>query len=170
MYVDKEVIHGLKLHDEKSFNIFYDNYKKLLFFIIVSIVKNEDIATDLLQDTFIKIFNNVENLKNDSGFHQYVCLIARNIALDYLRKKSNFVENLETILYKAIEQPTEYTTFSFNEYLSNIEQLVITYNVIYEFTFQEIASFLNMKLSKVYSIYKIAKQKMKKYYEKEGHL
>ena len=171
MYISKETLKALKNHNEEAFNTFYKNYKNLLFFIIVSIVKNEDIAKELLQDSLIKIYNNVPNLQNDNSFHSYVSLVAKNIALDYL-KKQKFVSNadVDVILATQIQQPTEAISFSFNEYLTDIEKIVVTYHVIYDFSFKEIAQMINMNISTIYNHYSNAKSKMKQFYKKEGHL
>ena len=56
MKVSLETVELLKRGYESAFNQVYNAYEKLLYFLIYSIVKNHEIAKDVLQDVFIKVF------------------------------------------------------------------------------------------------------------------
>lgn len=76
--------------DERAFSILYDNYSEALYGIIYSIVLNEDVAQEVLQDVFIKIWDNAKNYDINKGrFFTWILNIARNKAIDFTRSKAN---------------------------------------------------------------------------------
>jgi len=73
----------MKYNTEKIWNEFSKN----LFDFINSKVKNPDISSDILQDSFIKIHTNLDNLKDNSKLKSWVYQIVRNTINDYFKKK-----------------------------------------------------------------------------------
>ncbi len=65
---------------------------------ISSKVKNEDIANDLLQETFIKIHTKLDTLRDHSKLKSWVFTIARNMVLDFFKNTANTREMFETDL------------------------------------------------------------------------
>ncbi|MDY0090915.1 MAG: sigma-70 family RNA polymerase sigma factor [Flavobacteriaceae bacterium] len=63
-------------------------YQKPLYNIIRNIVLNHDDADDVLQNTFIKIFRNIENFKGESKLFSWLYRIATNEALTFIKQKS----------------------------------------------------------------------------------
>ena len=57
-----------------------------IYFLLLSILKNEAEAEDVAQETAIKVFVNLSNFRGDSKFRTWVLSIARNEALGRLRK------------------------------------------------------------------------------------
>ena len=164
MLVKRKVVLALIKKDAEAFNQVYSAYRKLLFFIIVSIVKNETIAEDLLQDTFIKVYEAVGNLKDPDSFHSYITMTAKNLALNEL-KKMRRIESFE-----PLEEIYGYEEQSFTlldeiaDYLSDIENTIVVYKIVYERGFQEISTLMDIPLSTVYQIYQKALKKIKEHY------
>ena len=167
MLVKRKVVLALIKKDAEAFNQVYSAYRKLLFFIIVSIVKNETIAEDLLQDTFLKVYEAVGNLKNPDSFHSYITMTAKNLALNEL-KKMRRVESFE-----PLEEIYGYEEQSFTlldeiaDYLSDIENTIVVYKIVHERGFQEISTLMDIPLSTVYQIYQKALKKIKEHYQGE---
>ncbi|HTO34876.1 MAG TPA: sigma-70 family RNA polymerase sigma factor [Flavobacterium sp.] len=63
-------------------------YQKPLYNIIRNIVLNHDDADDVMQNTFIKIFRNIENFKGESKLFSWLYRIATNEALTFIKQKS----------------------------------------------------------------------------------
>jgi len=164
MLVKRKVVLALIKKDAEAFNQVYSAYRKLLFFIIVSIVKNETIAEDLLQDTFLKVYEAVGNLKDPDSFHSYITMTAKNLALNEL-KKMRRIESFE-----PLEEIYGYEEQSFTlldeiaDYLSDIENTIVVYKIVYERGFQEISTLMDIPLSTVYQIYQKALKKIKGHY------
>lgn len=68
----------------------YEAYKKIAFFHCLKIVGNEEDAKDLSSETFIKAFKNIDTFKIGAPFSPWLCRIATNLCIDYLRKKSRY--------------------------------------------------------------------------------
>jgi len=74
---------------EKAYRQLMSLYKERLYWHIRKIVLLHDDADDVLQNTFIKIFNNIGKFKGDSKLFSWMYRIATNESLTYLKKKSN---------------------------------------------------------------------------------
>ncbi|MFI2742407.1 RNA polymerase sigma factor [Zhouia sp. PK063] len=75
--------------DPKAFDHLYDMYSQSLYGVIYNIIKDKEEAEDVLQETFVKIWNNLDNYDDSKGrFYTWVVNIARNSAIDKYRSKS----------------------------------------------------------------------------------
>lgn len=83
---ESELVALLKNKDQKGFDYLYENYSTALFGIINRIIPHEDDAKDVLQDVFIKIWNNIESYSPQKGrFFTWMLNLARNMSIDKLR-------------------------------------------------------------------------------------
>jgi len=73
--------------DEKAYAELSNKYQKPLYFHIRKMIRETDYVEDLVQDIFMKAFNNLKNYKNDYAFSTWLYRIATNHTIDYLRKK-----------------------------------------------------------------------------------
>ncbi len=71
----------------QAFEVLVNTYKKRLYWHIRSIVLNHDDADDVLQNTFIKVFRNINNFKGDSKLYSWMYRIATNESLTFLKQK-----------------------------------------------------------------------------------
>jgi len=75
--------------DIKSFEKLYELYSQSISGIIYSIVRDEELTKELLQDTFVKAWKNADRYSDKKGrFFTWLASIARNISIDALRSKS----------------------------------------------------------------------------------
>jgi RNA polymerase sigma-70 factor (ECF subfamily) len=90
MAVDVEVlVERFKQKDIKAFEQLYEMYAQSISGAIYNIVKDEAIVQELLQDTFIKAWNNASTYSADKGrFFTWLMRIARNASFDFLRSKA----------------------------------------------------------------------------------
>ena len=109
---------------ERGFHTLYNKYCGALYSVIIKFVKRTDVADDLLQDTFVKIWKHIDRFDSDKGtLYTWMLNIARNHAIDYLRTPSyrNQKQQVEIdLFYHAIETiensslnscPIEFTDF-----------------------------------------------------------
>lgn len=97
-YSESELVHLLQQRDEHVFSYLYDNYSGALLSIICNIVKDEELANDVLQEVFVKIWRQVESYDSSKGrLFTWMLNIARNASIDTIRSKSyqNNQKNLE---------------------------------------------------------------------------
>ncbi|MFQ5720976.1 MAG: RNA polymerase sigma factor [Candidatus Aminicenantales bacterium] len=79
----------------------YDMYKKPLFNLVYRHTYNFAAAEDLLQDIFIKIFTNLQNIKVEGTFRGWVYRIALNTCYSYLRDSKNRIQ--KTVALEGVE-------------------------------------------------------------------
>jgi RNA polymerase sigma factor (sigma-70 family) len=72
--------------DENALTKLITIHKGLVFTIIFRMVNDYDVSQELTQETFIKVCLNMRKVKNEKHFRSWMCVIARNIVRDYLRK------------------------------------------------------------------------------------
>jgi RNA polymerase sigma factor (sigma-70 family) len=78
----------LKEKDSTALDYLYDHYSGALYGIVFRIVRDEDIAEEILQDIFLKIWNKIENYDVSKGkLFTWMLNIARNQAIDKTRSK-----------------------------------------------------------------------------------
>ena len=83
-----------KMDDEIKKIIFSDlvvQYSKQLYWTIRRIILNHDDANDVMQNVFLKVWNNLDQFKERSKLSTWLYRIAVNESLDFLRRKRNFV-------------------------------------------------------------------------------
>lgn len=75
--------------DIAAYEKLYEMYSDSIFGVILNIVKKEDIAEEILQDVFVKIWNNAKSYNASKGrFFTWILNIARNASIDYTRSKA----------------------------------------------------------------------------------
>jgi RNA polymerase sigma-70 factor (ECF subfamily) len=83
---DADLVRRLKARESKAMNDLYDRYGRLTYSLIFRIVRNPSTAEDLLQETFLRIWNRVQSFDAERGaLGAWVLTVARNRAIDYLR-------------------------------------------------------------------------------------
>lgn len=73
---------------EVAFRTLITQYKERLYWHIRKIVISHDDADDVLQNTFIKIFKNIDNFKADSKLYSWMYRIATNEAISFINKRA----------------------------------------------------------------------------------
>jgi len=92
------LIELLQKKDQKAFSKIYEMYSESTYGIIYNIVLDSDLAEEVLQDVFIKIWEKADTYSTNKGrFFTWILNIARNAAIDKVRSKSfkNSKRNLD---------------------------------------------------------------------------
>ncbi len=87
---DKELVRLYVQGKEKAFEILLQRYQDRVFGYVYSKVKDNDLANDIFQDTFIKVVRTLKRGRyNEEGkFLPWVMRIAHNLIIDHFRKSS----------------------------------------------------------------------------------
>lgn len=163
MLVGENLIAQLRTGDQNAFNEIYQTYYRLVYALCASIVKDDTLAEDLTQESFIKMIETLPTLKRNASFQSFLLAISKNISLNALKKNREIPrENLEEI--KASDDPSSPMLEEMHSYLLKEENLVIIYKIVYGFSFTEIKQILHLPLSSTFRLYKTALGKVKKHY------
>jgi RNA polymerase sigma-70 factor (ECF subfamily) len=83
---DEELARRLQRRDPLAMAELYDRFGRLAYSVIVAIVRDKAIAEDLVQETFLRVWNRVHAFEADRGaLGPWLLAIARNRAIDHLR-------------------------------------------------------------------------------------
>ena len=87
-YSEEDLIIGLQQQEEAAMTILYDKYSAALYGVILRIVKTEEVAEDVMQETFIKIWTSFRQYDKEKGrLFTWIVNIARNASIDKIRSK-----------------------------------------------------------------------------------
>jgi RNA polymerase sigma-70 factor (ECF subfamily) len=84
---DRFWIERVKNGKKNDFAHIIKKYKDPIYYFILKMVRNEEDAMDLAQETFIKAFNGLEGYREDFSFKSWLFTIASHHTIDFLRKK-----------------------------------------------------------------------------------
>src|SRR5215469_14237710 len=91
---DVDLVRRLQQRDPRALGELYDRYGRLAFSLILRIVRDAGIAEDLVQETFLRVWNRVGGFDADKGaIGPWLLAVARNRAIDYLRSASGRERN-----------------------------------------------------------------------------
>lgn len=108
-YTEEELVQLLKNKSRVAFSYLYDNYAPALNGIILRTISDEHTAKDVLQDVFVKIWNNVEQYDGIKGrLFTWMINIARNAAIDKLRSKGEIMKAKMHTSENAVEMAGEH--------------------------------------------------------------
>jgi RNA polymerase sigma-70 factor (ECF subfamily) len=92
-YTEEQLIALLRSGSRDGFNYLYQNYSPVLYGTILRIVQDEETARDVLQEAFVKIWNNIGQYDAGKGrIYTWMLNISRNSAIDKLRSKGEIMK------------------------------------------------------------------------------
>ncbi|WP_299552461.1 RNA polymerase sigma-70 factor [Seonamhaeicola sp.] len=100
-YDEKLLVKELSSGNEKAFKKLFDIYYQDIYVYSKSIIKSTEFAEGIVQDTFLKVWLNRENIDPKQSFKSYLYTIAKNHAFNFLQKAANNKKLREEIFYKG---------------------------------------------------------------------
>lgn len=162
MSISEKTIHAFILGNEDAIGKVYDEYKNLMYFVIANYISLPEDCEDVLSESFIKAINHRRDLKEPSKIKSFLTTIARNTALDFL-KKSKEIVNSEVVEEMYGEQDQYNVMLNLLEpLLTNKETIVTYYRAVFEYSWSEIVELTGIPESSARAIYASAKEKLRK--------
>ncbi|CEN37380.1 RNA polymerase sigma factor [Capnocytophaga cynodegmi] len=160
----------------KAFENLVDTYQRRLYWHIRRIVISHEDTDDVLQETFIKIFRNIDKFRGESSLFSWVYRIATNQALDFLKKKANERNySIEDLQYdRSIHLETDVyfegdeIQIKFQKAIATLpekQQLVFNMKYFEELKYEQISQILDTSVGALKASYHHAVQKIKNYLE-----
>ena len=164
---DHKFLEKLKQRDVLACKQLYLQYADALYNVCVRILQHPAEAEDALQEAFIKIFNNIQQYRNESSIGSWMKQIVTNTCLNILRKKKLVLDELvDDISENENERENEHD-YSIEDIKKAIEELPQGYRVVFnlfmfeEYTHKQIAEMLEISESTAKSQLFKAKRKLK---------
>jgi len=105
---DAELVARLQRRDPQALAELYDRYGRLVYSLILRVVRDAGIAEDLVQETFLRVWNRVQGFDAEKGaIGPWLLAVARNRAIDYLRSASGRERN--ALEFEETDHPALYT-------------------------------------------------------------
>ena len=162
------------LTQEKAFRSLISQYKERLYWHIRKIVISHDDADDVLQNTFIKIYRNINNFKAESKLFSWMYRIATNEAITFINKraKQNHLD-INEFQFKMAENLEADVYFEGNEIqlrlqkavakLPQKQQLVFNMKYFDNMKYKDISEILDTSVGALKASYHHAVKKIEKF-------
>ena len=79
--------------DKRSVSLLVNKYSSRIYAVAFRLMKNEEDAEDVLQETFIIMLNKLDTFEGKSSLYTWLYRVATNVALGKLRKKKNIYDS-----------------------------------------------------------------------------
>lgn len=161
---------------EEAYRELVRTYQERLYWHIRKIVLDHDDADDVLQETFIKIFRNIDSFQGNSSLFTWMYRIATNESITHINKKSRrnkisneeynelALENLESDVYfegDAIQLKLQKAIAT----LPDRQRMVFNMRYFDEMPYKEMSEILEVTVGGLKSTYHIASQKIRLFLE-----
>ncbi len=122
---EEDLVNALKRQDTIAIKALYDMYSGALLGVISRIVLQTEVAEDLLQETFVKIWNSGSSYDSSKGrLFTWMMNVARNLAIDKLRSKDFKNSNKNQDIENNVDFIDEQRKVNFNADTLGIKDLV----------------------------------------------
>lgn len=161
---------------EKAFRIIVDKYKERLYWHIRKIVIQHEDADDILQNTFIKAWENADSFREESTLFTWLYRIATNESLSFLRKEkkiekiswdkhgANLIAGLESDTYfngDVVQKKLQQAILS----LPERQRLVFNMKYFDEMKYENMAEILELSVGALKASYHHAVKKIMKIFQ-----
>ena len=154
------MVAGLKAKSQASLDYLYDHYSGALYGIISRIVRREELAEEVLQDVFLKIWEKIESYDPAKGkLFTWMLNLARNQAIDKTRskeiskgRKTDDIDNLVNRIDKADHSVSSVDSIGLNEVLGRlpeVQRFIIEYLYLKGYSQSELSEEFDIPLGTV---------------------
>ena len=170
IYIHAPLIEECRRGSSKAQFRLYDQYSKAMYNLAFRILNNREDAEDILQESFVECFRNIDSFRFESTFGAWLKKIIVNKCINHIRKKKValiFPETLPVNVYEEEEHDEEEIKYEAKKIFKGIEMLPDGYRIIltlyllegYDHT--EISEILGISESTSKSQYSRAKEKLR---------
>ena len=152
----KDIIEGCVRGEKRSQDLLYRKFASLLYGICLRYAKNKMEAEDVLQEVYVKIYNNISSYHHDGSFEGWLRRIAVNTSITYYRKnlKHAFQEDIDDVVQHK-NDPVQFDDLEFTqeELMNCIGKLPTGYKTVFNlyviegFMHKEIADMLKIDVN-----------------------
>jgi RNA polymerase sigma-70 factor (ECF subfamily) len=171
---DNEIIEKVRSKDQELYSIIIERYQNKLLRYAVNLIKNEDKAIDIVQDSFIKAFVNLNGFDTKKKFSSWIYRIVHNEAINIAKKYQKEQPILEDFDFQSDESVED--NFEQKEAITKVKKCLEEMQLLYseplalfyidEKSYEEISDILRIPIGTVATRIRRAKILMKKICQK----
>ncbi|WP_248723714.1 RNA polymerase sigma factor [Seonamhaeicola sp. ML3] len=170
--IEKQIVALLEVGDKKAISLLYENYADALYGVIKKVIKDEDTAQDVLQESFVKIWRYAKKYDaSKAKLFTWLYRIAYNTAIDKVRSLKNKTGKdiqIETsVVYTFTADSINQDVIDIKKHLGTLDekyQIVLNALFFEGMTQQEASDELDIPLGTIKSRLKIGLRELKKIY------
>jgi RNA polymerase sigma-70 factor (ECF subfamily) len=152
----------------EHFDDFYHLTYKQVFFTLKKYIKDSMLVDDLMQEVYMKFLNKIKDIDVSKQVMSYLTTMARNLAIDHLRKTQHVTFDEITVYHALDEHQVDQDYLWLLNHLNDLDKDLVYMHVIESMTFKNIAIILDMPLGTVLWRYQKAMKKMKEVLKHES--
>lgn len=148
------LLHQCQQGDRRAQHELYTSYASAMLNVSHRILQNKEEAEDVLQESFVKAFKNLESFRGDATFGSWLKRIVVNASLNQLKKRKFVTESIEEDLplMEEEQEATEpvYTVNDINRAVASLSdgyRAVFTLYMFEDYSHREIADMLGVSES-----------------------
>lgn len=123
--IESKILKELKGGDHTAFERIFERYSKQLYQFSLSYLKSEEAAEDIVQEVFIKIWKNRQEIKTNTSFQSYLFTIALNSVRKYFNQLSKQNELKHDVLFDSFGQKPDFDERSdYQVLVDRLEELI----------------------------------------------
>ncbi|MBO9675293.1 MAG: sigma-70 family RNA polymerase sigma factor [Sphingobacteriaceae bacterium] len=103
-----------------AFNLLYSKYERKVYYNLKKLVHLTDVALELHQDVFLKVWLNRDKINSDLSFESFLVTIAKHTAIDFYRRVLREKKLMDRLIMSTTEIYDPVTDFMQNKALSSI--------------------------------------------------
>lgn len=148
----------------RSFNIIFEKYRYLVYTVAYDILKNVEESKDIVNETFLKMYEKRANFTNEGDLKYYLLVIARNLSINRSKQLQYHLSYSDDMAGKSDDKDVSLYLEKFKRVLDREEYKYLVLHIVYGFTFLEIAKANHLTTSQVSSKYQRGIKKLRDYY------
>lgn len=154
--------------EQGAFEALMAKYANLVGSIAYNIIGDVHVAGDITQETFLKVYRNLQHLEDPRRFKGWLCSIVRTTCVDWLRKERVKPASLEKIAEEGLEPQGEFLGTVFKQTSTELEELrekilhvvnalpkiyqqIILLRHLRKMTYREMSDFLGLPIATIES-------------------
>lgn len=168
---EAQLVSNLQAGHSSAFTMLYDAYSPALFGVLLRLVNDQQLAEDLLQDAFVKIWTNRHRYDAEQGrLFTWLLTVTRHVAMDALRARkvqataTAYMYDRSAVALCSTREAMPYRS-TFTLLAPQYEQIL---QLVYQgYTKEEIADTYNIPLGTVKTRFRTALQKLKEIFRQD---
>ncbi len=175
---DKEILAWIEKEPEKAFGYLVEQYQKQLYYYVRKTVFNHEDANDIMQNVWIKIFQNIHNFRGEAKLSSWMYRIATHETYTFLKKEARMKKmSLEKLSETQADLLAEDSLYNGDEMArilwKNVAKLPEKQRQVFQLKYfehkkyEEISEILDTSVGALKASYHHAVQKLKASFPKE---
>jgi RNA polymerase sigma-70 factor (ECF subfamily) len=161
----EDLIARARAGDQEAFRLVFERYSRPVLGFIYEMVSDRDIAEDLTQETFVRAYQNLKQLRDDAKFSTWLFGIGRNVARESLRSRQREGQSRtqdidstqqqehtgtsDSPVQQLLEKELNIAMETALQALDEEKRVVFFLKVLHQRSYQEIAEITGFSLAKV---------------------